>query len=200
MTHKKRDKKRRLDKLGTGTTTPPDPALAKLSDEELLREYQRELSGEAERERERERARSSDPLFAYLHDLSDEELLAEHAAAQSALAAERERRRPKTEPIPTPRTTVVAEPPLEPHAIDLQQEIKPEQKPKSPPAGGHVSFALEGCPCFQCAEHRRRARQAENDWTQAQKAECEPMSDGSVVQFAPNATPELRAALRGRTE
>jgi hypothetical protein len=144
------NRKRRAHRL-LGTDRP-DPELAKLSDEQLLAEYERVRSGEAQAERERAERESADPFFAYLHDLSDEELIAEYAAAQTALVAqlgaktdaqlramlyaargepiaplieaEIERRRPKPEADVT--LGYIAEPPVEPHAVVLQEPTAAE--------------------------------------------------------------------------
>jgi len=113
------DKKRLLHELSAMLgTDEPEVDLTTLSDEDLLREYAREASGEAEVARERASAESADPVFGYLQGLSDDALLAEYHEATAAVAAqeaEAERRRPKPVLLPVP----VAEPPVEPHPVEL---------------------------------------------------------------------------------
>lgn len=115
------NRRRRTRKLEheAGTATP-DPELAKLTDAELVREYQRETSGEAEAERQRAATEKADPWLGYLKNMTDEELLREYEqalAAENAAQAELARRRPTQ---PEPPAPVIAAPPVEPHPIALE--------------------------------------------------------------------------------
>src|SRR5438034_11596629 len=103
-------------------TAKADPELARLSDDELQREYDAAVAA-AEAAAATEAI--ADPrvreLVRGLRQMSDEELLAFHAEAVAELAAqeaELARRRPPPEPTPV-MEPLVMEPPIEPHAVEL---------------------------------------------------------------------------------
>jgi len=175
------NRKRRAKRLGTGA---PDPDLQAMSDEQLLREYEREVSGEtfAEAERARRERDRANPLFGYLVDLPDDALIDEYERAMAALVAElpamtdvqlralrarapaalaavieteQERRRPKPHPAPVMEPVAIAAPPIEPHAVVLQEPTPATPRPTPP--GAHVSEPVEGCACMLCSMHRRLA-------------------------------------------
>jgi len=131
-----RKRRRRKAAAELGTDPVLDAEVRAMSDAELLREHAREASGEAAAERERAAVITANPLTGYLHNLSDDELLAEYAQATaevSAQEAEIERRRPK--PVePTPEPVVIAAPPVEPHPVELAEPVAAtESAPKLTP-------------------------------------------------------------------
>lgn len=189
------DKKRLLQELGVMLgTDEPAVDLTTLSDKKLLDLYEREVSGEAKKEREQAADHITDPLFSYLNDLTDEELLAEYAQAQEAEARGRETATP--EPVVAPEPVVVTEPPVEPHAVVLEEPALATLEPPPRP-GAHVSEPVVGCACMLCLTHRALARREAEDRLLAARYEHEPLIDDSV-RVGPNASPELRTALRGQ--
>jgi hypothetical protein len=214
------DKKRRLDKLGAGR---PDPALVRLTDAELLLEAERAAFGVAQAELDRELERR-DPFVGDVQDLADDALVAEYEAVVVALVAQlqamsdaqfraarrrapvalarvyeaaAERRWPKPTPVVAvvePPAIVAAPPVIEPHPVALEPATL--EPPPRPAPGSHVSVPVEDCPCFQCAAHRRAAREEDETRRLVAASEHEPMVEGSV-RFAATATDELRERLTG---
>ncbi|PYO44617.1 MAG: hypothetical protein DMD33_02505 [Gemmatimonadetes bacterium] len=150
------NRKRRAKRLGTGA---PDPDLQAMSDEQLpnpLFGYLVDLPDDALID-EYERAMAA--LVAELPAMTDVQLRALRARAPAALAAvietEQERRRPKPHPAPVMEPVAIAAPPIEPHAVVLQEPTPATPRPTPP--GAHVSEPVEGCACMLCSMHRRLA-------------------------------------------
>jgi len=61
----------------------------------------------------------------------------------------------------------------------------------------HFGRAVRGCACMSCQEHRALLRRDEREWRRQLLYSDDPMVVGSVM-LGSNATPELRAALRGQ--
>jgi len=211
------DKKRRAGKLEREAgTARPDSALAKLTDEEVLAEYDRAWEAATAPAPPPERG----PGF---EDVGDDALIAQFEAAMAALVAElraktdaalgrmlraqrgegpiaaaikaeQERRRPTPpETVESVEAVVIAAPPIEPHAVELQVR-EPTPPPPTPP-GAHTSYAVDDCPCFQCEAHRLAERREAEGRALEREYEHEPVVGAVVV--GDNATPEFRAAVRG---
>jgi hypothetical protein len=95
-------------------------------------------------------------------------------------------------PVATPDP--IAEPPIEPHAVELLEVPEPESPPPVSP-GGHTGYAVDGCDCWLCETHRTAER--EEAATRALELRDDQLVEGSV-RFAANATDELRDGLNGR--
>jgi hypothetical protein len=136
--NRKRRRRKLAVKLGAGTPDLLlDAEVRGMSDEELLREADREVSGEAEAERQRAATEKADPVTGYLKHLTDDALLEEYRAAQAELEGRGLRvvasggpgevNIVPIEPMRPSAAFVEAAPPVEPHPVELA-----EPKPATP--------------------------------------------------------------------